>query len=321
MTDRSLTSNLRFNGLNRAADDGEPFSQRVVELHFNRTPTDDELRALHVYMRYFSGDPSSPDPRCAECQTPRLCGVERECLHHRYVQPSTPETPKPSKKLTRQVIDGMRIRHAAVENASDKLAVSRDMAYLSHLDRAELLGEVERLRAALEHLSLYVAVNGDDWVQKTAREYLNGKPAPTLSSMRPPTDETTATHLRREVDRLRLLLRPFCKHPDLYDGHFCMDCGLSPASPVETSLPLGFVMIAQCASCGVYDKEGARHSSRCAAAPGELVRPSKKESGPKTPVYPDDWKKPNKVGCNNFQLRGGEYCGNCGFHASEHSNI
>ena len=116
-----LTSNLRFNGLNRAADDGEPFSQRVVELHFNRTPTDDELRALHVYMRYFSGDsPSLPSgtalapslggtaeaghltdesmTRCADCKTPRLCGVERECLHHRYVGLSTTETPKPSNR-------------------------------------------------------------------------------------------------------------------------------------------------------------------------------------------------------------------------------
>lgn len=57
--------------------------------------------------------------------------------------------------------------------------------------RPAVWAEIERLRAALEHLSLYVAVNGDDWVQKTAREYLNGKPAPTLSSMRPPTDETS----------------------------------------------------------------------------------------------------------------------------------
>ena len=51
-------------------------------------------------------------------------------------------------------------------------------------------------------------------------------------------------------------------------------------------------------------------------------RPAVKASEqPRTPVYPDDWKKPNKVGCKNFQLRGGEYCGNCGFHASEHDNI
>jgi hypothetical protein len=40
------------------------------------------------------------------------------------------------------------------------------------------------------------------------------------------------TALRPESERLRLLLRPYCKHQgDLYDGHQCMDCGLSPASP------------------------------------------------------------------------------------------
>lgn len=32
--------------------------------------------------------------RCAECQTPRLCGVERECLRNRYVRPSVVETTK-----------------------------------------------------------------------------------------------------------------------------------------------------------------------------------------------------------------------------------
>lgn len=43
------------------------------------------------------------------------------------------------------------------------------------------------------------------------------------------------TALRAEVERLRLLLRPYCKHQgDLYDGHLCMDCGLSPASPEST---------------------------------------------------------------------------------------
>jgi len=54
---------------------------------------------------------------------------------------------------------------------------------------------------------------------------------------------------------------------------------------------------------------------------GLYTEPEKASEQPRTPVYPDDWKKPNKVGCKNFQLRGGEYCGNCGFHASEHDNI
>jgi hypothetical protein len=46
----------------------------------------------------------------------------------------------------------------------------------AQLDR--LRDENVRLRAALEHLSLYVAVNGDDWVQKTARDYLAGSEPP-----------------------------------------------------------------------------------------------------------------------------------------------
>ena len=52
-----------------------------------------------------------------------------------------------SKPLTQRVEEGMRLRHAAVEQAVDKLGASRDMAYLSHLDRGELLMEIERLRA------------------------------------------------------------------------------------------------------------------------------------------------------------------------------
>jgi len=40
------------------------------------------------------------------------------------------------------------------------------------------LCERDRLRAALEHLSLYVAANGDDWVRTTALEYLAGAQPP-----------------------------------------------------------------------------------------------------------------------------------------------
>jgi hypothetical protein len=47
------SSNLRLSGVGRAADDGEPFSSRVIELHFDREPTDDELRAIHEHMREF----------------------------------------------------------------------------------------------------------------------------------------------------------------------------------------------------------------------------------------------------------------------------
>lgn len=40
--------------------------------------------------------------------------------------------------------------------------------------------ELQRLQSALYHLSLYVAANGDDWVQRTAREYLTGNQPPHL---------------------------------------------------------------------------------------------------------------------------------------------
>jgi len=46
-----MTSNLCLSGVSRAADDGEPLSRRVIELHFNREPTDDEMRAVHEHMR------------------------------------------------------------------------------------------------------------------------------------------------------------------------------------------------------------------------------------------------------------------------------
>lgn len=47
------TSNLHPYGVSRAADDGEPYVDRVIEVHFNRCPTDDEIRALHDYLRAF----------------------------------------------------------------------------------------------------------------------------------------------------------------------------------------------------------------------------------------------------------------------------
>lgn len=47
--------------------------------------------------------------------------------------------------------------------------------------------ELDRLTRALQHLSLYVAANGDTWVQRQAREYLSGVQPPTLNEMFPPT--------------------------------------------------------------------------------------------------------------------------------------
>lgn len=41
-------------------------------------------------------------------------------------------------------------------------------------------------------------------------------------------------------------------------------------------LPLGFVMVAQCASCEQKDLPGAAHSYKCAAYPGQYVRVQKR---------------------------------------------
>src|SRR5690242_18072561 len=80
MTDTNRTSNLRLSGVGRAADDGEPLSRRVIELHFDREPTDAEMRAVHEYMREFSSavetQPAASKGRCehwAACPTPAIC--------------------------------------------------------------------------------------------------------------------------------------------------------------------------------------------------------------------------------------------------------
>lgn len=62
--------------------------------------------------------------------------------------------------------DGIVKRHAHVESAispSDKTVRASDMAYLSHLDRAELLAEVARLNEALKDL----ASRGNAYVSRT----------------------------------------------------------------------------------------------------------------------------------------------------------
>lgn len=97
------------------------------------------------------------DDRLREMQ--RICvaneGVGYESFHWHWaavvnelIARRADETqPAASKPLTQRVEEGMRLRHAAVEQATDKLGTARDMAYLSHLDRGELLVEIERLRA------------------------------------------------------------------------------------------------------------------------------------------------------------------------------
>jgi len=65
---------------------------------------------------------------------------------------------------------------------SDREFVNKSLQSALQLIRDEatkpLHVEIERLRGALEHLSLYVAANGDDWVQRHARAYLAGETAP-----------------------------------------------------------------------------------------------------------------------------------------------
>jgi hypothetical protein len=52
--------------------------------------------------------------------------------------------------MTPEVWDGIRLRHSTVESSGQPTEAARAMAYLSHLDRADLMREVERLRAALQ---------------------------------------------------------------------------------------------------------------------------------------------------------------------------
>lgn len=63
--------------------------------------------------------------------------------------PSPVEQPATPKQITEEVEAGIGFRHSLVEQAADKLVAARDMAYLSHLDRADLLAEVERCMAEL----------------------------------------------------------------------------------------------------------------------------------------------------------------------------
>lgn len=54
--------------------------------------------------------------------------------------------------ITAEVWDGIRLRHTTVESAGQPIEAAQKMAYLSHLDRADLMREVERLRGALQML-------------------------------------------------------------------------------------------------------------------------------------------------------------------------
>jgi hypothetical protein len=50
------------------------------------------------------------------------------------------------RALTPEAWDAIRFRHSTVESAGQPTEAARAMAYLSHLDRADLIREVERLR-------------------------------------------------------------------------------------------------------------------------------------------------------------------------------
>ena len=66
--------------------------------------------------------------------------------------------------------NSMRIRHAIVEGSKDKAAKAQAMAYLSHLDRADLLSEVVRLEMEVDRLQLAVnALRPDETSQKPTR--------------------------------------------------------------------------------------------------------------------------------------------------------
>ena len=54
----------------------------------------------------------------------------------------------------------------------------------------------------------------------------------------------------------------------------------SPRAPIVTNLPRGFQALISCAGCGVQDRPGARHWSKCPIAAGELVRPEKANGDP-----------------------------------------
>ncbi len=54
-----------------------------------------------------------------------------------------------TKTMTPEVFDGIRSRHSAVESAGQPIEAAQAMAYLSHLDRRDMLAEIERLTSQL----------------------------------------------------------------------------------------------------------------------------------------------------------------------------
>lgn len=154
----------------KAADRLESIFQMVDEIAEGVSPTETPRPGPE-------GIPACKGSRCPE---PHLCGPEQECLWDQWNWPRVaspaklrniadwlisgrdvgqaaielrmlaldlerqgdPRAPLASKD---EVMEGIRQRHALVEESIDKIATAAAMAYLSHLDRGDLLNEVQRL--------------------------------------------------------------------------------------------------------------------------------------------------------------------------------
>lgn len=166
-------------------------------------------------------------------------------------------------------LSSIRHRHDFIEQSTDKMAAARGMSYLSHLDRMDLLEEVERLRNALAQsvetvrsLMRPVETSGNtdlQWLDEWLAAY--------------PLDVFPLPDFRQAADVLRKAgLSIDCISAANY--RHVLNRVKERISAVETApLPLGFVTIEECAGCGVRDRPNARHTDICPAAAGELVRP------------------------------------------------
>lgn len=102
--------------------------------------------------------------------------------------PSPVEQPATPKQITEEVEAGIGFRHSLVEQAADKLVAARDMAYLSHLDRADLLAEVERLRPMAESWESYEAAQDRKAEMRLADETSAPKPCRVCSRHHEPPE-------------------------------------------------------------------------------------------------------------------------------------
>ena len=103
--------------------------------------------------------------------------------------------PLSSKRITPEAEAGIRSRHSHVERSENKLGAAEAMAYLSHLDRAELLAEVECLRYLLNGARAYVCSFAELTQHPTARADAI-KLVERIDGLRP--DETTGLPVTQE---------------------------------------------------------------------------------------------------------------------------